>query len=448
MLIVHNDEIRSLVKPTYTMDDLGRIGDFIDTYNIFQFPSLSNGLFSAALVKFETSHTGYMNVWVRDNVHIAHAHLVNGQPEVAARTLRALATHFERQREKFDTIIDSPEGASDVMNRPHVKFDGATFGELKSKWSHAQNDALGYFLWLYCKLAQAGHLLIKNREAEILARFPRYFSAIRYWEDEDSGHWEEIRKISASSIGTVVAGLRELKNLLSDPTPPSALKSIINAELLDELLAKGVKHLKAILPFECVQQDKQKRREYDSALLFLIYPLSVVEETLADQILLNVITHLQGDYGIKRYQGDSFWSANYWKNFKAKDRTSNFSDNMAPRDSYFIPGTEAQWCIFDPIISAIYGKKYQQSRQTEDLDQQIFYLNRSLGQITAENARCGVGPDQVTIGPYKCPELYHFETVEHGRSELQPSEATPLLWTQANLFLALRIMQENVAMPV
>ncbi len=43
---------------------------------------------------------------------------------------------------------------------------------------------------------------------ELLALFALYFERIRFWEDEDSGHWEERRKVGASSIGTVLAGLR------------------------------------------------------------------------------------------------------------------------------------------------------------------------------------------------------------------------------------------------
>ena len=109
------------------------------------------------------------------------------------------------------------------------------------------------------------------------------------------------------------------------------------------------------MPFECVQPDRHKKREYDSALLFLIYPLAVAEGTMAHNILANTTTHLQGEYGIKRYPGDSFWSANYWKNFKAKERTRDVSDDMAFRDRCFIPDTEAQWCIFDPVVSVIYG---------------------------------------------------------------------------------------------
>ena len=48
----------------------------------------------------------------------------------------------------------------------------------------------------------------------MLTRLVRYFAAIRFWQDEDSGHWEEQRKVSASSIGTVVAGLEAFADLL------------------------------------------------------------------------------------------------------------------------------------------------------------------------------------------------------------------------------------------
>ena len=53
-----------------------------------------------------------------------------------------------------------------------------------------------------------------SEQLKCLADFPRYFAAIRYWQDEDSGHWEEVRKVLASSIGSVVAGLREFQRLM------------------------------------------------------------------------------------------------------------------------------------------------------------------------------------------------------------------------------------------
>jgi len=41
---------------------------------------------------------------------------------------------------------------------------------------------------------------LQPEQLEILGLFPLFFQAVRYWEDEDSGHWEEARKIEASSI--------------------------------------------------------------------------------------------------------------------------------------------------------------------------------------------------------------------------------------------------------
>ena len=102
-----------------------------------------------------------------------------------------------------------------MANRPHVRFDGRTLSAIgDQRWADAQNDALGYFLWLSSTLAASGALKPDANAVSVLTRFVRYFAAIRFWQDEDSGHWEEQRKVSASSIGTVVAGLEAFADLL------------------------------------------------------------------------------------------------------------------------------------------------------------------------------------------------------------------------------------------
>ena len=89
-----------------------------------------------------------------------------------------------------------------------MRFDGRTLSEIgDQRWAHAQNDALGYFLWLSSTLAASSALKSEADTVSVLTRLVRDFNAIRFWQDEDSGHWEEQRKVSASSIGTVVAGL-------------------------------------------------------------------------------------------------------------------------------------------------------------------------------------------------------------------------------------------------
>ena len=151
----------------------------------------------------------------------------------------------------------------------------------------------------------------------------------------------------------------------------------------------------------------------------------------ADAILADVKEHLQGEYGIRRYKGDSFWAPGYKKLLTEDMRTADFSSDLSARDAMLKEGQEAQWCIFDPTISTIYGRRYQASRDPADLALQIEYLNRSLGQITGKD-----GPHPA----FRCPELYYVEDQHY-----VPSDATPLLWTQANLMIALATMEKSVA---
>lgn len=433
MLIIQNEKILDLTSHVYTVEKIHEIVKFLENRDTFNFYSLSTGLFPAALTREETQYTGYKYVWVRDNIYVAYAHYVIGDFDISIKSLKSLMNYFKIYRFRFEKIIETPNVANDVMERPHVRFDGEKLQEIDKKWSHAQNDALGYFLWLYCKLLNEGLLRLENEDIEILALFPLYFSAISYWKDKDSGHWEEERKIEASSIGVVNAGLEAMRQTLIElPNISSYLAykdRLVTLDFLEELIQNGTKALYEILPYEC-REPNLKARRYDSALLFLIYPLKVIDGAIADQILEDVIHHLQGDYGVKRYIRDSFWAADYRKKLSPQQRTVDVSDDMSYRNSLIQEGQEAQWCIFDPIISVIFGAKFKETGQDKFLKQQIFYLNRSLGQLTGEQCEAGM---------FKCPELYYIEDYKY-----IPNDVTPLLWTQANLRIALKKMEESL----
>ena len=438
MLIVSNPILRKLIKSSYELTDIQRISEVLREKGTFEFRRLSNGLFPAIIVETNTEYTGYGNVWVRDNVYIAYSHYALGIFDVASKNINTLMTYFRNHRHRFVDIIENRIDASEPMSRPHVRFDGNELKEIDQKWAHAQNDALGYFLWLYCEMASRGVIIPQRPDAEILALFVLYFQAIRYWEDEDSGHWEEVRKISASSIGVVIAGLEALKQLIkiSKSFQCEHKKTIITVEFLERLIQFGKSSLEQILPWECVQSDLTKRRQYDAALLFLIYPLRVVQDSVADQILQEVISNLQGDYGIRRYLGDSYWAPDYKAKLLPEKRTADFSDNMLSRNDLLAQaGTEAQWCIFDPVISAIYGLKFWTTKQQVYLDKQTEYLNRSLGQITAPKSL----PAYMNVPEFKCPELYYIE-----KGQYAPNDNVPLLWTQANLRVALKMMEQSL----
>jgi phosphorylase kinase alpha/beta subunit len=341
--------------------------------------------------------------------------------------------YFRKYRNKFEDIIQYPSRARDVLARPHIRFDGATLMEVDEKWSHAQNDALGYFLWFYCQLIKNSKVLPSEEDYQILALFPLYFQAIEYWTDADSGHWEEEKKVEASSIGTVKAGLNALLEVtMSFPETQKLLvynNSIVSPDLIAALAEHGRSALNAILPWECVNPPVSQRR-YDAALLFLVYPLRVTDEEVSDQIISDVRQHLQGDHGIRRYVGDSFWAPDYKSKLPPEKRTVDVSDDMSSRNKLVGDGQEAQWCIFDSILSVIYGLKFVRTGHDDYLEKQTWYLNRALGQLT--------GADFVS-GEFRCPELYYLE-----KGKYTPNDSTPLLWAQANLMLALNQMEINL----
>ena len=402
-------------------EEAHRVLTFLEERGAFHFPTLNTGLFSAAAgtgVDFE--RTGYRSVWVRDNVHIAHAHWVWGERDKAALAMSALMRFFVKHRHRLDDAIRGRTSPNELMRRPHIRFDGERLEELPEKWSHAQNDALGAFLWLYSKMARDGAVSHAPKERQILAEFVEFFRRIRFWEDEDSGHWEEIRKISASSIGVATVGLKAYRSWLLSPLAETSKPDGRGA---DELIQQGTKQLQSILPWECRQNDLTQMRRYDAALLFLIYPYQIVVGSEAETIANDVTSQLMGEYGIRRYLGDSYWCADYKQKMAADQRTADFSDNLAERNRLLQPGLEAQWCLFDPILSIHYGIRFGTHAESHDRQRQLLHLRRALCQLTGANSR---------FGDYRCPESYYSECGVY-----VPNDICPLLWTQANLKLAL-----------
>jgi Glycosyl hydrolases family 15 len=427
-LLIHSDEVSRHIRPAYAPSELERLESFLFERGVLSFRPLATGLYPAAQVDPSATRSGYHNVWVRDNVFVAHAHYVNGRVDDAAAVAQGLAGFFLKHLFRFNDVIAGALDRNGPMNRPHIRFDGASLSELPEKWSHAQNDALGYFVWLYSKLAAAGAISLTGDGVALLETFAAYFEAIRFWKDEDSGHWEEVRKISASSIGVVVGGLEAMKTMLETRGRRAGLDPVRigrNVRFVTDLIGLGRRALDDILPSECIQPDPRKRRRFDAALLFLVYPVGVVGQAMAERIVGDVAAHLQGDVGIRRYVGDSYWCADYRELFPPEARSADFSQSLERRDRLLEEGQEAQWCIFDPILSAIFGNRYLRSGIASDRERQVAYFNRSLGQITAT---------------LQCPEAYFLE-----RGAWVPNDNAPLLWTEANLWLALKAMKTTAA---
>lgn len=424
MLDFQNDELKRLhVQGPYRDDQLAAIARALDEHRTLQLSPLDSGLYPASSVT-NAGASGYGDVWVRDNVFVALALWESGRPDAAAAVGKALLAFYHKYRHRLVAAIDAA-GPPDVSNRPHVRFNGQTLDEIPGKrWAHAQNDALGYCLWLCARLIQRGILPAQPEFVDTMASLARYFAAIRYWEDEDSGHWEETRKVSASSVGVVVAGLRAWTALLAD-APVAAAAHMSGAELLasaHDSIEKGLSALSSILPGECAQLSPRQNRRYDAALLFLLYPLEEIGDAIGDLVLHDAHRYLQGPIGIRRYLGDSYWAPDYDTRVSAMDRTRDYSDDMQSRDRLLEHiGDEAQWCIFDPLLSAYYGRRYGAAGIPAHRDAQAWHFNRALAQVTSD---------------WRCPELYYKR-----KGEFVANPHSPLLWTQANLLLALTAMR-------
>ena len=146
---------------------------------------------------------------------------------------------------------------------------------------------------------------------------------------------------------------------------------------------------------------------------------------MAELLLHDVNRFLKAEIGIRRYLGDSYWAPDYEDRLSPEEQSRDFSEDMEVRDALLERiGDEAQWCLFDPILSAYHGRRFLDTRSALDIERQTLHFNRALAQIT---------------GAWRCPELYYLR---HG--EYVPNPHMPLQWTQANLVLALEAMRATV----
>jgi phosphorylase kinase alpha/beta subunit len=420
--------LEHLLAEEYTRESFLNIKEVLAGHGSHEIQPVANGLFAASGSQAADSSTGYQNVWVRDNVLVANSFRVRGETAVAIGCVAGLARFLSTQDKRFREIIGDATGKlKEVRNRrPHIRFTAETLRELPELWPHAQNDALGMALWLRFLMANSGELPLTTEEWETFRLFPDYFAAIEYWRDRDSGAWEEGRKINNSSVGAVVAGLEEMQKYLRS-TSGRKSGGVISISAAQEekvagLVLKGKTRLEETLPFEAPPE-----RLADAALLNLIYPLRVVKSRAVQDGILNLVeARLRGEIGIMRYAGDSYFCQDYDEWFPPGQMSSDFSERLEYRDALLQPGGEAQWCIFDPVLSIIYGDRYLADRgDRESFRKQVYYFNRSLRQLTPDG---------------KCPELYFLK-----RGEYVANAHTPLAWTQANQAVALWVMEKSLA---
>ncbi len=375
----------------------------LDTHGCLAFPQLASGLFPAIQTSLDDDKTGYANAWLRDSSCVALGLLAHGEKVQSSRAVRGVLHALHEALPTIERAIASRDIPLPNELRIPSRFAGDASAP-RSEWANAQNDSIGYALLLMGTAVHEGILAFSPKDIHLLDRILEYLEHIRYWEDADSGHWEEVKKCNASSIGTVLAGIRAIEPCLPYGTRAAALFSA------------GQAALENILPYET--RGGLHERATDAALIGLIEPLGVVEGEMAARIIADVEAELVGTIGIARYRGDSYWAPDYRSHFAIGVRASDFSDesDMETRNAFLTPGDEAQWTLFDSLLAMYYVAQGSSGHQHA-----VLYLNRALAQIV-----------ELPSGEWRIPEAFFLED-----GHWVPNDHVGLLWAQVNLIRAI-----------
>lgn len=280
------------------MSKLKRLHQVLDTMR------LPNGAYIAS-----PSHD-YSYVWIRDVGYTVLPYLTTTCDRYE-KAMHALLDLFRRYEWKIN--IHTRHKPVHLFEYIHARYD-KDLTEIKEPWGHAQNDAIGLFIWNIAQgIRHRKPILRDEKDREILQKLVWYLACVEYWDHPDNGIWEENLEVHASSVGAVVAGLQAIRLLVDVP---------------EDLIRKGQQTLSLMLPRESIT------KETDLALLSLIYPYQVVERGMAQRILRNVTSKLERTYGCIRYEGDQ----------------------------YYNHGKEAEWCFGIPwlgLCHAVLGNRQQ-----------------------------------------------------------------------------------------
>ena len=303
-----------------------------------------------------------------------------------------------------------------------MRFDGRTLEEIDMPWAHAQNDALGYVLWLAGVLMRDGVWIPDADQHAVLARYPAYFDGHRL---PDRPRQRSLGRRAAPDGIERRDGRRRardhghaLERVDGELRGPHGFFGPLS---LRSLAFRGRAVLDVLLP-----QESPPERGADAATLFLIEPLGVIGGPTAAAILDLVDRELVGPHGIRRYRGDSYWCADYRALIAPERRSTDYSTSTAERDALLKPGTEAQWCIFDPVLAVYHARRYRRTRHAGHRARADHHLRRAIGQITGPGEWCAPG---------LCTEAWFLASSDEG--VYRPNDQTPLAWTQANLRWAL-----------
>ncbi|MDP5030601.1 MAG: glycoside hydrolase family 15 protein [Paraglaciecola sp.] len=383
-----------------------------------------------------TNHGNYQDAWVRDNVYsilavwglaLAYRQLDNDGGrgvELEQRTVK-LMRGLLRSMMSQSAKVEAFKKSRSPLDSLHAKYDTAT-GEnvvADDEWGHLQIDATSVFLLMMTQMITSGLNIIWTDEEVCFVQNLVYYIE-RAYRTPDYGIWERGAKsnsgsveLNASSLGMAKAALEALSgfNLFGAKGSQSSVLHVI-----PDNIAQANITLTAMLPRE------SNTKEIDAALLSVIgFPaFTVPDSELANKVRNDIISKLEGRYGLKRFLRDGHQT-------ELEDEARLHYEEQELKQFEHI---ESEWPLF-------YAYLYLDAIFREDRTQIDHYRAR-LDAVLVEQD-----------GYLLLPELYYvpLESIElekknPGSQDRLPNENVPLVWAQS-LFLLGAMLEDGLLRP-
>jgi len=563
-LFVNNKELSKDLKPVYSAEAFNALFNKLKEHDVFALnvhPEL--GLVkTAGTTKKENFEMG-ARYWITDTCH--NINLMKEQEDKQKQVplaVKTIARFYKENENPIQYIIQNPvildfvkDGSPKAMKLgvPHILIPKEIETAEGKKEIELELDG-DFNRWRQESHGQALKTIVTGIKDGLVNKKPyglapkdvnenvigtivgltSYFKAINYPNAPSNGNWEEKPSPEGSIHDTavIVDALKSTKDLMFNHEYDNnseivkvrqqiqktdkqfvkfnKKKLFTNEKELDNLIQAGEKQIKEHYHEEFPHIDG---RNVDASQSFMVRlakydnegelnPLQNAEKSI--KILTTIEKELVGDFGIRRYNGDSYLGKNY--NIAAdKDGNINLGyfhkrDEFGAKDcstnalidarNKICGGKEkedeAQW-FFDPVMSTAYNKirkdlvSYKEDLKKKELslpenldskikfcfDKQTEYLNRGLARVTGDKGKDKDGKPKhylkangVDCPTWGVPEAYmkvstlsalnpdvtNKQDLAYSAKKEQfvPGVNTSLAWAQSELFKACKEYQETL----
>ncbi|XP_032231174.1 phosphorylase b kinase regulatory subunit alpha, liver isoform isoform X3 [Nematostella vectensis] len=380
------------------------------------------------------------DAWVRDNVYsiiavwaLALAYRKNADmdedrakayelTQAVVKCMRGLLTSMMRQADKVERFKTS-QSRADCL---HAKYSMKTGGTCVSDhgWGHLQIDATSLYLLQLAQMTASGiQLIFTLDEVAFIQNLVFYIE--KAYSVPDYGIWERgdklnhgMPELNASSIGLAKAALESL-NGMDLFGPGGSQFSVIH------VLPDDIQQCKAILQSMLPRESNSK--EIAGSLLSVIsYPAFAVEdEDLVNETRDEIISKLQGRYGLCRFLRDGYKTP-------VEDP---FRLHYEPAELEIFEHIECEWPLFFVylILDGIFMDKPDQVKKYTTLLEPLLIKDET--------------------GLVLMPELFFVPRDKVSEEKANPhsvdrmgGEYAPHMWSQSLYIVACLLQEKFVAM--